>query len=210
MKRMVSWVKGALKEFRAFPRAVQEDMPDALEIAAFGEMAGSAKPMKGLGSGVFEIAVVHRGNAYRAVYSVGHDVWVVHAFQKKATRGIDVLEGYRPDPAAAPAVKGDARMTGDIEVVVGSGNVYQDLALSDAETRLLKAELAAEIIRILRERDLTQMRAAKLVNVPQADLSRIKNGKLRGISVERLLDILGRFNRGVRVKFVDLERTEAA
>jgi predicted XRE-type DNA-binding protein len=101
-------------------------------------------------------------------------------------------------------------MTGDIEVVVGSGNVYQDLALSDAETRLLKAELAAEIIRILRERDLTQMRAAKLVNVPQADLSRIKNGKLRGISVERLLDILGRFNRGVRVKFVDLERTEAA
>jgi predicted XRE-type DNA-binding protein len=101
-------------------------------------------------------------------------------------------------------------MTGDIEVVVGSGNVYQDLALSDAETRLLKAELAAEIIRILRERDLTQMKAAKLVSVPQADLSRIKNGKLRGISVERLLDILGRFNRGVRVKFVDLERTEAA
>jgi hypothetical protein len=48
MKRMVSWVKGALKEFRAFPRAVQEDMADALEIAAFGEMAGSAKPMKAL------------------------------------------------------------------------------------------------------------------------------------------------------------------
>ncbi len=46
--------------------------------------------MKGLGTGVLEIALVYRGNAYRAVYAVqlGEDVWVVHAFQKKSTQGI--------------------------------------------------------------------------------------------------------------------------
>ncbi len=46
--------------------------------------------MKGLGSGVFEIVLPQRGNAYRVVYAVqiGQDVWVVHAFQKKSTRGI--------------------------------------------------------------------------------------------------------------------------
>ena len=46
--------------------------------------------MKGLGSGVFEIALAFRGNAFRTVYAVqaGDDLWVVHAFQKKSTNGI--------------------------------------------------------------------------------------------------------------------------
>jgi phage-related protein len=73
-----------------FPAAVQEQMTTALRIAALGEKADKAKPMKGLGTGVFEIALSYRGNAYRAVYAVqlGEDVWVVHAFQKKSIQGI--------------------------------------------------------------------------------------------------------------------------
>lgn len=46
--------------------------------------------MKGLGHGVLEIALAHRGNAFRVVYAVniGADLWVVHVFVKKSTRGI--------------------------------------------------------------------------------------------------------------------------
>jgi phage-related protein len=90
MPRRISWIKGALKDFQAFPEAVQEQMTTALRLAAHGEKADRAKPMQGLGSGVFEIALPYRGNAYRAVYAVqmGEDVWVVHAFQKKSTQGI--------------------------------------------------------------------------------------------------------------------------
>ena len=46
--------------------------------------------MKGLGAGVFEIALPYRGNAFRVVYAVqlGEDLWVVHAFQKKSTQVI--------------------------------------------------------------------------------------------------------------------------
>ncbi len=46
--------------------------------------------MKGLGSGVFEIAFRHNTNAYRVVYvvQIGEDLWVIHAFQKKAKKGI--------------------------------------------------------------------------------------------------------------------------
>jgi phage-related protein len=46
--------------------------------------------MKGLGSGVYEIALRFRGDAYRAVYALqlDEDIWVVHAFQKKAKTGI--------------------------------------------------------------------------------------------------------------------------
>ena len=62
----------------------------ALRIAAQGEKADTAKPLKGFGGGVFEIAVRHRGDAFRAVYAVqlDEDIWVLHAFQKKSKTGI--------------------------------------------------------------------------------------------------------------------------
>jgi phage-related protein len=88
--RSVSWVRAALKEFASFPQAVQEQMKFALEIAAVGQMADIAKPMRGMEGGVYEIALPHRGDAFRAVYAVkiSDDIWVVHAFQKKSTQGI--------------------------------------------------------------------------------------------------------------------------
>ena len=83
-------MKGALRDFLEFPEAVQDQISFALRAAAAGEKADTAKPMKGFGSGVFEIALRHRGDAFRAVYAVqlDPDVWVLHAFQKKSKSGI--------------------------------------------------------------------------------------------------------------------------
>jgi phage-related protein len=88
--RPVSWIKAARRDFEQFPIDVQSDMQDALTLAADGEMSGKAKPMKGFDGGVFEIALRHRGDAYRAIYAVkiGVDIWVVHAFQKKSKSGV--------------------------------------------------------------------------------------------------------------------------
>lgn len=88
--RPISWVSAALKEFNTFPEGAQSICLAALTIAAEGGKADIAKPMKGLGSGVLEIALPYRGNAFRVVYAVqlGSDLWVVHAFQKKSTQGI--------------------------------------------------------------------------------------------------------------------------
>jgi len=49
-----------------------------------------AKPLKGFGSGVLELALKFRGDAFRVVYAVqiGADIWVLHAFQKKSKNGI--------------------------------------------------------------------------------------------------------------------------
>jgi phage-related protein len=65
-------------------------MTTALRIAVRGAKVDNAKPMKDLRTGMFEIALAYHGNAYRALYAVqvGEDVCVVHAFQKKSTRGI--------------------------------------------------------------------------------------------------------------------------
>lgn len=88
--RPVSWIKAALKDFENFPEAVKFICLTALTIASEGGKADIAKPMRGLGSGVFEIALPFRGDAFRVVYAVqlGDDIWVLHAFQKKSTHGV--------------------------------------------------------------------------------------------------------------------------
>jgi phage-related protein len=88
--RPVSWIRAALREFETFPEGARSICLAALTIAAEGGKADIAKPMKGIGAGVFEIALPFKGDAFRVVYAVqlADDIWVLHAFQKKSTRGI--------------------------------------------------------------------------------------------------------------------------
>jgi phage-related protein len=88
--RRIAWLKAAFKEFEKFPPRVKDDFRFALTVAAEGSKSDRAKPMRALGSGVFEIALAYRGNAFRLVYAVqlGDALWVIQAFQKKSTRGI--------------------------------------------------------------------------------------------------------------------------
>ena len=88
--RSVSWIRAALKEFETFPAGAKSIRLAALTIAAEGGKADIAKPMQGMGSGVFEIALPYQRDAFRLVYALefGDEIWVVHAFQKKSTQGI--------------------------------------------------------------------------------------------------------------------------
>lgn|SRR5487761_836639 len=88
--RPVSWIKAALKDFEAFPEGARSICLAALTIAAEGGKANIAKPLRSLGSGVFEIALPFRSDAFRVVYGVqlGQEIWVLHAFQKKSTQGV--------------------------------------------------------------------------------------------------------------------------
>ena len=65
-------------------------MARALTIVADGGHPDLAKPMTGLGSGILELALRFRGDAFRVVYAsqVDSDIWIVHAYQKKSTSGI--------------------------------------------------------------------------------------------------------------------------
>lgn len=88
--RPISWIRAARKAFEAFPQATQVEAAQALTIIAEGGMPDVAKPLKGLGAGVMELALRHRGDAFRVVFAIqiGANVCVVHAFQKKAKSGI--------------------------------------------------------------------------------------------------------------------------
>jgi phage-related protein len=89
--RHISWIKAARKDFEEFPEDVQSDMLDALTTAAEGGKSDKAKPVTGVDGGVFEIALKHRGDAFRTLYAlkIAEDIWVVHAFQKKSKKGIE-------------------------------------------------------------------------------------------------------------------------
>ena len=86
----ISWIKAARKVFEAFPSAVQADILSALTMVSEGVTPAVAKPLKSFEGGVFELALRHRGDAFRAVYAlkIDSDIWVIHAFQKKSKRGI--------------------------------------------------------------------------------------------------------------------------
>jgi phage-related protein len=88
--RPVSWIKAALKEFEGFPEGAKAVLLGALTIAADGGKADIAKPLHGFGSGIWEIALAYRGDAFRVIYAVqlAEEVWVIHAFQKKSKQGI--------------------------------------------------------------------------------------------------------------------------
>src|SRR5437899_13044899 len=78
------------RNIQAFPKGAQKLIGDELQLVQFGGMPKDAKPFKGVGSGVFEIALACEANAYRAVFAVqlGARIHVLHAFQKKSKSGI--------------------------------------------------------------------------------------------------------------------------
>jgi phage-related protein len=69
---------------------VRKDIGHALYRVQIGETPPSAKPMKGIESGVFELVDTYGTDTYRAVYTVkiGRSMYVLHCFQKKSKRGI--------------------------------------------------------------------------------------------------------------------------
>ncbi|MDE0315834.1 MAG: type II toxin-antitoxin system RelE/ParE family toxin [Candidatus Poribacteria bacterium] len=86
----VKWVGNSRVQVRNFPKAARKTIGDALNFAQLGYKHPNAKPVKGVGSGVLEITARFDTNTYRAVYTVklGENIYVLHAFQKKSTRGI--------------------------------------------------------------------------------------------------------------------------
>ena len=86
-----------------------------------------------------------------------------------------------------------------LAVIRGTGNVYQDLGIEDADARQLKALLAAQIIKTLDKRDLTVRKAQVLTGIDAGDFSRIRNADFRRMTVERLMAIVNRL--GSRIEF---------
>ena len=85
------------------------------------------------------------------------------------------------------------------ESTLSSGNVFADLNLPQADDLLAKAELAAKIIAEIQRRRITQSQAAAILGIDQPKVSALKQGKLSGFSIERLMRFLVLLGRDVQI-----------
>jgi phage-related protein len=88
--RPLVWMGNSRRNIRAFPDGAQKLIGDELQLIQYGGMPKDAKPFRGVGSGVLEVALRYDTDAYRTVVAVqlGENIYVLHAFQKKSKKGI--------------------------------------------------------------------------------------------------------------------------
>lgn len=93
-EKPLHWVGSAKKDLLALPDDVIDDFGYALGAVQLGATPAQAKPWKGEGSGVLELVENHRGDTFRAVYTVrfAKAVYVLHCFQKKSPSGIKTAQ----------------------------------------------------------------------------------------------------------------------
>ncbi|CAN5653533.1 hypothetical protein BH09CHL1_BH09CHL1_34190 [soil metagenome] len=87
----------------------------------------------------------------------------------------------------------------DERVIESSGNVYADFGFPDADEMLIKARLALQINTIIESRALNQRQAAIVLGIDQPKVSLLSRGRLRGFSMERLMELLNRLDQDVEI-----------
>ena len=88
-----------------------------------------------------------------------------------------------------------------IAIEEGSTNVYADAAQLQR-----KSQLAAEIVRAIKARRLTQEAAAALLGIDQSKVSRITRGQFRGVSEAKMLELVAKLGRDVKIVVVPVRR----
>lgn len=86
-----------------------------------------------------------------------------------------------------------------IKIVRGSGNVFADIGIKNADEMLAKAHLTSQIYKIIKGRGLKQKEAGEILGLKQPDVSALMNGKFLDFSVDRLLTLLVRLNQEVEI-----------
>ena len=85
-------------------------------------------------------------------------------------------------------------------VEAGTGNVFADLGYPDAKERTVKVQLAVEVNRVLKERKLTQSKAADVLGILQPHVSDLVRYRLDRFSSERLMEFLTRLGKSVEIR----------
>jgi predicted XRE-type DNA-binding protein len=96
-----------------------------------------------------------------------------------------------------------------IDYEMGSGNVFADMELDDAEELLTRAQLGYTVRMILSKKKLRQREIATLLGIDQAEVSKLMNGQYHLFSEGRLFGFLNRLNKKVTVRITPRRRGES-
>jgi predicted XRE-type DNA-binding protein len=92
------------------------------------------------------------------------------------------------------------RLVNGIEVQRGSGNVFADLGLPDADKLKIKTGLVIEIRKAMQRLELTQQEAAKRMGITQPKVSDMMRGDFTNLSERKLMDCLNRLGYDIEIK----------
>lgn len=87
----------------------------------------------------------------------------------------------------------------NIEMEEGSGNVFADLGLADADELFAHAQIGAHIFQILEAQELKQREIALLLHIPQPEVSHLMNGHYNRFTTDKLLEFLKRLDLSVTI-----------
>ncbi|MEI2774023.1 MAG: helix-turn-helix transcriptional regulator [Candidatus Competibacter sp.] len=99
--------------------------------------------------------------------------------------------------------------TDDMELIHGSGNVFRDFGHPNAGLEQARALVAARIIGVLDDRQLSTREAEKVTGVPHSEFSRIRNTQLRRFTLDRMMTILGKLDEEIEVSVTFRPRRES-
>jgi predicted XRE-type DNA-binding protein len=91
-------------------------------------------------------------------------------------------------------------MSEEIEMYEGSGNVYADLELEDADELLTRSQIGFLVFKILETRSLKQREIANILGIAQPDVSHLMNGHFSRFTTDKLLDFLKRLDQKVTIQ----------
>src|SRR5438093_7615150 len=91
---------------------------------------------------------------------------------------------------------------------IGSGNVFSDLGLKDADQLMARSQIGFHVFKILEEKKLKQRETAGILGIAQSDVSHLMNGHFSRFTTDKLLDFLRRLDQKVTIKIVPHKRGE--
>ena len=215
-RKLLHWEGSSKKDFKEFPIDVQKDMGVALFVVQLGGTPDSAKPWKGLGSGVYELVEDHRatpsarsipcGSATRCMCSMRSRRNPSPASHAAAGRGVD---REAAESSARPLRGERENLMTRIDHSEGTDNVLLDLGFEDAEELSAKAALALKLNELIDQRSLSQTEAAAITGMTQPKVSQVRRYKLQNISLERLMQALVSLDQHVEIVVRPARNTHA-
>jgi predicted XRE-type DNA-binding protein len=193
--RKLIWLVDSLVRLTGFPPMVRKKLGFALYQSQIGQRHENAKMLHGFTDTVWQVRANDPSGTYRTASCLPKEG---NLRNRDPTTGI----GSDPSTASTCTKAGGEMRRGKMpnrEFTPSSGNVFADLNLPHADDLLAKAELAAKIIAEIQRRRLTQSQAAAVLGIDQPKISALKQGKLSGFSIERLMRLLLVLGRGIEI-----------
>src|ERR1019366_455555 len=211
--RPVSWIRAALRDFETVPAGAQSICLSSVDHRRRGRQGRCCEAAQGawIGHVRDRIAIPGRcvpGDLWRA--DCRGDLGSPRVSEEIRARRRDSSARNRRSQAAPEALEGGVTMKREkLDLVSGSGNVFRDLCIENADVLQLKAILAGEIIKTLDGEGLTVRAAQVRTGMAAADFSRIRKADLGRFTVDRLMTVISRLGSRVDVT-VKVRRPRAA